>query len=279
MRLPPTAQVCRPRPEEELALRNLLSQSVPPGVTHMQLVQEVWSRGYEVFVTGAAVRDVICESAPVDVDLVTTMPIDRLHQLAFAMYGRPPGLCDLDRFAGSLRLGGTRGTPDPFLEVRAFQYNMPGTADALFGANFEREAGHRDFSCNCIYYDPVNNVFIDPTGQGLEDAATTRVRVVFDRRLVSGDQLGRMSLHFLKMTALGFSAAIGQDAEIQVLLRALAGLTSLEITSQLRVQVLEQLNPDLRVETYERLHQLFIDIGEESVWLKSIDPYRAELLS
>lgn len=41
----------------------------------------------------------------------------------------------------------------------------------------------RDFACNAVYYDPMNEVFIDPSGRGITDAKAKALNIISDHVL------------------------------------------------------------------------------------------------
>jgi hypothetical protein len=72
--LPTTAKLFRPNEALTLRFKTLLNQRIPPGPRYIDLIHEIHYRGFEVFLVGGTVRDVIAGHNPKDVDLVTTMP-------------------------------------------------------------------------------------------------------------------------------------------------------------------------------------------------------------
>jgi Poly A polymerase head domain len=73
--LPAAGLIVRALPAEVEAFKSLLNQHTPPGPKYFELVTEMWARGFETFVVGGTVRDVIAGQDSKDVDLITTMPL------------------------------------------------------------------------------------------------------------------------------------------------------------------------------------------------------------
>jgi hypothetical protein len=69
------------------------------------------------------------------------------------------------------------------IDVKNLFLQAPGTDDAQFGADLDYDHRLRDFACNAVYYDPVNAIYIDPCGHGIEDARNRRLNVVNDPTL------------------------------------------------------------------------------------------------
>ena len=168
--------------EEKDKLGDLLNQKITPGPSYIEFITEIWSRGYETFLVGGAIRDVINGGAPNDVDMVTTMPLNLLEPLAKSMFGdngtsrkRENGFMSVGLDAADYK---NRNIYDPLIDVKNFFSFAPGTSNAQFGADIDYDYKLRDFACNSIYYEPINEVFIDPSGLGLEDAKAKRLNLV-----------------------------------------------------------------------------------------------------
>jgi hypothetical protein len=62
---------------------------------------------------------------------------------------------------------------------------------------------YRDFTCNAIYYDPVNEVIIDPSGYGVSDCQAHALRLVHgvhDRH-----QMAQVFIRAVKFMTRGFN--------------------------------------------------------------------------
>jgi hypothetical protein len=68
------AKVIKPLQKERDALLSMLNRHIPPGPTYLELIEEIWNRGHEVFLVGGTVCDVIAGLKTQDVDLVTSIP-------------------------------------------------------------------------------------------------------------------------------------------------------------------------------------------------------------
>lgn len=234
-RLPDAARITRPSPQHRDALERLLDRTPPAGISHMELVNEIWSRGHEVFLIDGTIRDVLAERDPVSIELATTMPIDRLHALARSMYEVGNDLGEIDRLRGRLRIGGAEGTPEPAINIRVFPWDNLGSNSPVFGSSFERDTGYRDFACNCVYYDPVNRVLIDPTGTGVEDAKEHRLRTVYDRTLHSKHALGLMALRAAILQAIGYTAVDESKGCMDELGKLLGSLTTVDVVTEVKL--------------------------------------------
>ena len=76
--LPSDAKIVRPSADELSSIRRLMARTIPPGFTYYEFAREVWLRGYEIFLIGGTLRDVLTGTLPKDADFITTMPMVRL---------------------------------------------------------------------------------------------------------------------------------------------------------------------------------------------------------
>lgn len=200
--LPKEGKIVEPSEDVRSLLDGLLARQIPPGPTYMELVDEVWARGFEIYLVGGTVRDALTKTTPNDVDFVTTMPLVRARQFLRSMYRAEPSGRD-DR--GFLRIGGKPSSGDPFIDFKVFSDSLPGTKEATFGVGFDRDIKHRDFACNAVYYEPKNKVLIDPTGFGISDSANRVLRLVCATR--DRHQMAQIFIRFIKFMERGFTPA------------------------------------------------------------------------
>lgn len=171
--------------QENIKFELLLTQYIEPGPRYIDLIEEIWLRGYEVFLVGGSVRDVINGDDANDVDLVSTIPFSILSSVAEAMFG-PKGWSRHEKngfMSIGLNAASTGDRKGALIDVKNFFLQAPGTDDAQFGADLEYDHRLRDFSCNAIYYDPMNKVFVDPSGRGIKDAKDRVLNLVNDPTL------------------------------------------------------------------------------------------------
>ena len=119
-------------------------------------------------------RDLLAGTPTQDIDLATTMPLDRMLGFVEAMYSTRA----VDVRRGHLRVGGTPASGDPFLDVNVFVAADPGTDEAVFGTGFASDLAHRDFTCNALYFEPENEVLVDPSGYGAQDCERRTLRLI-----------------------------------------------------------------------------------------------------
>lgn len=258
--LPDTARIIRPAGKHADILDGLLERSAQ-GVSCADMLWEVWSRGYEVFLTDRTVRAALAGREPAGLEVATTMPITRLHALVERMYDAHGEFGEIDRLNGSLRIGGLPGSGQAAVNARVFPLHGRGTDHARFASSFARDTDYRDFACHCVYYDPVNKVLIDPTGTGIGDALEHRLRMVYNKRLQSPAELGRIGLRAAVMLACGYKIADDCAAAMDEMSAIARGLTIPEVVYRLKRVITEETvaseRSDLLVRLYGVVAELF----------------------
>jgi hypothetical protein len=188
--------------DEKKLFDSILNQKLPGNSTYLDFITEVWYRGYEIFLVGGTVRDVINGEKSNDVDLVTSMPLAKVYSLATSMFGFiPKNSCKYN--TGYLKIGGSLG--DPFMDLKTFCSHGLGTDHVIFGNNIHLDTSLRDFACNSIYYEPINQLLIDPSGIGIRDAEEKRLTIVADKAIPNRRyQVGTIPIRFMKFVLRGY---------------------------------------------------------------------------
>lgn len=239
----PAAALIRP-PEKLLAALNAAFDTQVCGAhTAREYIEAMHAGGFTVYLTGGAIRDAIrvfatnpeADVAAIldtlkDIDLVTTAPPPAVRAIAQKIApeyknGAVWSPMQVDQF-GSVLIGGPKaGLPNPEgLDVTSMRsdgaFTEPvrhrDTGETVHPYTFDHDlvadTGTRDFACNALYYDPLNQVLVDPTGRGIEDAQKNRLRVARSESLEKDDNI---ALRFWKFRIRGFDA----DPETRGLIR------------------------------------------------------------
>jgi hypothetical protein len=207
--LPQQAVICRPTSEESLALARLAGQEVYPGPSHRELAAEIWARGFEVFFTGEPVRRALTNNEVIDAELITTMPGRWLDTLLKDMYGSVDFEKDQDRFL----VGEIVGSTNAYAYVRLFRSAFRNN-EHIYGASFEHEISFNDFAFNTIYFDPNNDVLIDPTGYGIEDALGYCLRPLAWSQEMPRKAKDAIGLQVLRQHLYGCMLCPGREVEL-----------------------------------------------------------------
>lgn len=295
--LPSGGLICKPTASERASMRRLADQTVPGGATPRKLADEIWLRGFEVFMAGPQVRLNLAGSHGKGAELVTAMPPDRLRQMIVDMYGEAHSDArgdarggaridagELSARAGRVRVGGQPGTSDPFTTVRGFRSNRPGTLISVYGASFAEDMRYGDFACNAVYYDLRNEVFIDPSGHGLEDAAASCLRPVLDENDQTPQTLAYVGLNVLAQYLLRFKLHAGSESKLLGFLAdGLATLDSTQRIAALQAVVIDHVRSDAAGRGYgakeivDRMRGFFTEFGREDLWDQYVFPCLGEL--
>jgi hypothetical protein len=276
-RLPTRGTAYRAFPEEISRFDEILGQHIPPGPKYYQLITEIWHRGFEVYLVGGTVRDVISGSISYDVDLVTTMPLRLALPLLKSMYRYEP---TIDGENGFVRIGGKPTSGDPFIDLKSFNFFQPGTKTAIFGSDFGHDIAHRDFACNAIYYDPINKVFFDPSGRGVNDAKEKHLFIVCDPQVRNSYyHHATIVIRFFKFVCRGFSyGSETRDILLNTFLPKVSSMHKSLKIRYLRTQLLSKSPKNEHKQIIKNFKKSMIDFGISDHWEIHFAPLVEEIL-
>ena len=163
-----------------------------------QVCQTLQAKGYQAYVVGGAVRDLLLGVKPKDFDVATDADPEEVHKLfrRSRLIGR--------RFKIVHVMFG-----EETVEVSTFRAGTGGEADEhgrvlrdnVFG-NREQDAARRDFTCNAMYFYPAELTVFD-YHRGYKDVQGKTVRIIGDARLRYREDPVRM------LRAVRFAAKLG----------------------------------------------------------------------
>lgn len=272
--LPINGLIIKPNNEILQRINNLLNNPIPPGPSAYDLAREIWNRGFEIYLVGGTVRDVLRGSNSNDIDFVTTMPLVRCAPLISSMFRYNPSSRP-DR--GFIRIGGKPASGDPFIDLKIFSDSLLGTEAATFGVGFDRDIGHRDFACNAVYFDPINEVLVDPTGIGITDSIEGRLTLICN----SGDlfQQAQIFLRFFKFCSRGFMPTESTSKEIlDEYAKSVSCMKKITKIRYFQAQILSKCRDSEKYRSAViEIQNMMTSLGAGDVWNQHFEPIMDEI--
>ena len=167
----------------------------------VRVVKTLVDAGFEAFIVGGAVRDLVVGKRPKDFDVATNATPEQVKQLfrrAFIIgrrfrivhvvfgRGREHEVIEVSTFRALMeadlvnQVGGNEKTSKAEMAGKSHVVDAAGRVlrDNVWGPQIE-DAARRDFTINAMYYDPVREVVVD-YHRGLADAKKRVLRMIGD---------------------------------------------------------------------------------------------------
>lgn len=257
------------------------------------------SHGYEVYVIGGVPRDIAAGTAAKDlsdaeilasandVDIVTTATAKDVSQMLkeiapeahasgfqgtneqsmwHAKIGSGDGLDIVSMIAAA-----PPGQPSFFPTAKGVDAPLdPDTKEAKWNLRFDHsllgDTVRRDFAANSVYYDPLNDALVDPTGHGIEDAE--RKQLHFSGNDLENSRNTSLPARFWKFRARGYTA----DAETLQKQRKLAEVFFQQPAYKYMDALSWQAGKLSKSEFHKRLKAAMIADGHGDLHKKYIEP-------
>ena len=272
LRMPLYGKVIVAEDTLEESIKRKLSERIPPGPSYLELITEIYFRGYETYLVGGTVRDFLQGEKSNDIDLVTTMPLKSAIPLIRSMFNEK---FSFSKENGFIRIGGTPASGDPFIDVKNFTLCNSSNGTNLFGSEIESDLKVRDFACNAIYYDPINNHILDPSGRGIDDAKAKSLTVVKDLGIHSPYfSSAQILIRLVKFATRGYTCP---EETLQIIKTDFTPLFSTMPTSSrmryIKAQILSKHAKEHKQDAYNSFIQKMDELGFKEEYEKYIKPF------
>lgn len=201
----------------------------------LRVLRQLKSCGFEAYIVGGAVRDLLLKKEPKDFDLVTDATPARIKKM----------------FRNSCIIGKRFRIVHIFFgrkifEVTTFRSFAEGkTIGNTFGT-IEEDVHRRDFTLNALYYDPAKNHIIDYVG-GVKDIRAEKIVPVIPMRQIFSEDPVRMLRAVKYAASTGFTMSFFLKRKIAASARLLASVSPSRLTEEL----IKILNSDHAAEIAE----------------------------
>lgn len=237
---------------------------IPPFVSHV--TKTLQEKGFEAYLVGGCVRDMLMGKIPKDWDLTTNAKPEEVQNVFESFktvyentYGtvtvlNMPAVSHLSAHAGETV---PRETPEQDNTVQVTTYRSEGgyadnrhPAHVSYETNIEKDLERRDFTVNAIAWDPIKDIYIDPY-DGIKDIKDKIIRCVLYPDVRFSEDALRI------MRAIRFSTTLGFTIEGETLAAISTKAASIETISAERVRdeflkIIASENPAFGVSLLQR---------------------------
>ncbi len=234
------------------------------------IVDRLQQAGYETYIVGGAIRDLMLKRPPKDYDLSTAATPEQIKKVfggrRARIIGRRFKLVHLYHGREIIEISTFRSAPVKTGKPKSEKFaDMPEQMifhDNEYGTS-EEDAFRRDFTVNALFYDPVTGKTIDHTGYGLSDIRDGVVRVIGDAELRFEEDPVRLIRALKLVGQYGFKLCAESE---QALLNSLEMLTH---ASESRLSL--ELEKILKGAYCDRIFAAFKRYGLLKVYLPYLD--------
>jgi len=184
------------------------------------IIRRLKSAGFETYIVGGAVRDLILGKKPKDFDIVSAASPAKIKRIFrnSRIIGR--------RFRLVHVYFGQR-----IFEVSTFRSLRDGTTSNTFGT-IEEDVLRRDYTLNALYYDPEQQIVIDYVG-GMDDIKNKKIKPIINLSEIFTDDPVRMIRAAKYAAKTGFSLPLNLKMKIANQSGLLASISPSRLTEEI----------------------------------------------
>lgn len=220
----------------------------------LSVVEKLQRNGYEAYVVGGCLRDLLLDKKPKDFDVATNAnpdQIKKIFQRQCRLIGRRFRLAHIMFGREVIEVATFRAEHQEQHQGDLSRQSSEGMLlrDNVYGS-LEDDAKRRDFTVNALYYDPKNNVLIDYFN-GVDDLRNGKLRLIGDAETRYQEDPVRM------LRAVRFMAKLDMflDRETESPIKSCAPLLKNIPAARLFDESLKLLQSGYGLKTYELLKQ------------------------
>jgi poly(A) polymerase len=163
-----------PRPEHSISRANISSGA-------LKVLYTLKKAGFEAYLVGGSVRDLLLGREPKDFDVVTDAEPEQIKRLfrSARLIGRRFRLAHVRFGREIIEVATFRGAADNAGDGDHVSVDGRIVRDNVYGTTVEEDVWRRDFSVNCLYYDIRDFSILDLTG-GVADLDAGVLRIIGD---------------------------------------------------------------------------------------------------
>jgi poly(A) polymerase len=175
--------------------------------TAFRIVQVLQTSGYETYLVGGCVRDLLVGVHPKDFDIATNaMPDQVRKKIPYSfIIGRRFRLVLVKRGLSQFEIATFRRSPGP----EDLENDLSPSGDNFYGT-VEEDAKRRDFTINSIFYDPVKDQILDFC-HGIADINSRTLRMIGPAK----ERLLEDSIRILRAVRLAHKLGFQFDEEMR----------------------------------------------------------------
>lgn len=227
----------------------------------MGLLKRLQDAGYEAYIVGGAVRDLLLHREPKDYDVATSATPEQIR----SVFGRRQARIIGKRFRlvhvylgqSIIEVSTFRRTPSSPGKMPAplkkRSASLPGKLifdDNSFGTA-KQDAFRRDFTVNALFYDPFTQEIKDYTGQGLADIESGTIRVIGD----AAERFEEDPVRLLRALKLVGQYGFNFEAETGRVLREKIAMIAHASNSRLALELEKILKATYSHKIFEAFHE------------------------